>query len=95
MTALEQNRVVDRTSSSDAKIRVFRSLFRGREDVYPRRFESRKTGRAGYAPACANEWVRGVCENQLIGGAPITDRARRVRRKPRLGGLLKVYVRAA
>jgi hypothetical protein len=24
-------------------------------------FESRKTGKAGYAPACANEWVKGVC----------------------------------
>jgi len=41
-------------------------LFRGREDVYPRRFESRKTGRAGYQPACANEWVRGVCEKPRI-----------------------------
>src|SRR6266545_8055803 len=36
--------LVDRTSSSQAKIALFRSLFRGREDVYPRRFESRKTG---------------------------------------------------
>lgn len=51
---------VDQTSSSEAKIALFRSLFRGREDVYPRRFESRKTGRAGYAPACANEWVIGA-----------------------------------
>lgn len=41
---------VERTSTSEAKIALFRSLFRGREDVYPRRFESRKTGRAGYAP---------------------------------------------
>jgi hypothetical protein len=57
MTTPEQKQatVVDRKSSSDAKIRVFRSLFRGGEDVYPRRFESRKTGRAGYAPVCANE----------------------------------------
>jgi superfamily II DNA or RNA helicase/very-short-patch-repair endonuclease len=45
---------------------LFRSLFRGREDVYPRRFESRKTGRGGYQPACANEWVRGVCEKPRI-----------------------------
>ena len=37
---------VDQTSSSEAKIALFRSLFRGRDDVYPRRFESRKTGRA-------------------------------------------------
>src|SRR6267378_5828719 len=48
------------------KIALFRSLFRGREDVYPRRFESRKTGKAGYAPACANEWVRGICEKPRI-----------------------------
>jgi hypothetical protein len=30
-----------------AKIALFRALFRGREDVYPRRFESRKSGKAG------------------------------------------------
>ena len=53
-------------SSSAEKIALFRSLFRGREDVYPRRFESRKTGRAGYAPACENEWVRGICEKPRI-----------------------------
>jgi superfamily II DNA or RNA helicase/very-short-patch-repair endonuclease len=34
--------------------------------VYPRRFENRKTGKAGYAPVCANEWVRGVCEKPRI-----------------------------
>lgn len=48
------------------KVKLFRSLFRGREDVYPQRFEIRKTGRAGYSPACANEWVRGVCEKPRI-----------------------------
>lgn len=50
---------VTRESSSAAKIALFRSLFRGRDDVYARRFERSKTGRSGYAPACANEWVRG------------------------------------
>ena len=58
--------MVDQRSPSEDKIRVFRSLFRGREDVYPRRFESRKTGKSGYAPACANEWVRGICEKPRI-----------------------------
>src|SRR5207302_8300597 len=52
--------------SSDLKIALFRSLFRGREDVYPQRFESRQTGRAGYSPACGNEWVRGICEKPRI-----------------------------
>jgi hypothetical protein len=49
-------------SPPEAKIALFRSLFRGRDDVYPRRFESRKTGRCGYQPACANEWASGICE---------------------------------
>lgn len=44
------------------KVRLFRALFRGREDVFPTRFTSRKTGKAGYAPACANKFVRGVCD---------------------------------
>ena len=65
---------VDQTSSADAKIALFRSLFRGRDDVYPRRFESRKTGTAGYAPACANEWVRGVCEKPRIKCAECPNR---------------------
>ncbi|OFW10518.1 MAG: restriction endonuclease subunit R [Acidobacteria bacterium RIFCSPLOWO2_02_FULL_67_36] len=72
---------VNHQSPADAKIRLFRSLFRGREDVYPRRFESRKTGKSGYAPACGNEWVRGVCEKPRIKCAecphrrflPVTD----------------------
>jgi YVTN family beta-propeller protein len=53
-------------SSAKEKIALFRSLFRGREDIYPQRFESRKTGRAGYSPACGNEWVRGICEKPRI-----------------------------
>ncbi|MGH9222144.1 MAG: TOTE conflict system archaeo-eukaryotic primase domain-containing protein, partial [Vicinamibacterales bacterium] len=66
--------LVNRTSPSQAKIRLFRSLFRGRDDVYPRRFESRKTGKAGYAPACANEWVRGICEKPRIKCAECPNR---------------------
>lgn len=62
--------LIDRHTPVEEKIRLFRSLFRslfrGREDIYARRFESRKTGRSGYAPACANEWVRGICEKPRI-----------------------------
>jgi len=58
--------LVHQFSPADTKIQLFRFLFRGRDDIYPRRFESRKTGRSGYAPACANEWVRGICEKPRI-----------------------------
>ncbi|HEY1533089.1 MAG TPA: hypothetical protein VGF76_03700, partial [Polyangiaceae bacterium] len=44
------------------KVTLFRQLFRGREDLYPTRFVSKKTGKAGYAPACANKFVAGLCE---------------------------------
>lgn len=58
--------VVSRNSPPAAKIALFRSLFRGRDDVYPRRFESRRTGRSGYSPVCANEWVRGLCDKPAV-----------------------------
>lgn len=61
-----QQAAANRHSPVEAKIALFRSLFRGREDVYPRRFESRKTGRAGYSPVCGNEWIQGICEKPRI-----------------------------
>lgn len=44
------------------KVNLFRQLFRGRPDLYPTRFVSKKTGKPGYAPACSNKFVPGVCE---------------------------------
>jgi hypothetical protein len=43
------------------KVALFREVFRGRSDVYPTRFVSKKTGKSGYAPACANKWEPGLC----------------------------------
>ncbi len=57
---------VTRTSPAAEKIALFRSLFRGRGEVHARRFESVKTGRAGYSPACGNEWARGLCEKPRV-----------------------------
>jgi hypothetical protein len=48
--------------TSAEKVKLFRSLFRGREDVFPTRFVAKKTGKPGYAPACRNKFVKGVCE---------------------------------
>lgn len=52
--------------STDEKVALFRRLFRGRTDVFPVRWESKTTGKSGYAPACANEWRAGVCEKPRI-----------------------------
>ena len=67
--------MVHARSPASEKIALFRSLFRGRQDVYPRRFESRTSGRTGYAPACGNEWVRGICEKPRIKCADCQHRA--------------------
>jgi superfamily II DNA or RNA helicase len=53
-------------SSGQEKIRLFRSLFRGREDVFPRRFETKKTGKSGYQPCCRKEWIKGLCRRPKI-----------------------------
>ena len=42
------------------KIELFLKFFRCRESVFPKRWEN-KAGKAGYSPACNNEWVQGVC----------------------------------
>jgi superfamily II DNA or RNA helicase/very-short-patch-repair endonuclease len=65
---------VHHRSPPAAKIALFRSLFRGRDDVYPRRFQSRKTGKAGYQPACANEWAKGLCEKPKVKCAQCANR---------------------
>ena len=53
-------------STSTEKIALFRRLFAGRHDVFPLRWENTKTKRSGYAPACGNEWIRGVCNKPQI-----------------------------
>ncbi len=53
--------LVTNLSGAREKIALFRSLFLGREDVFPKRWQNARTGKAGYAPACGNEWVSGIC----------------------------------
>ena len=63
---------------TEDKISLFRSLFRGREDVYAIHWTSRH-GKSGYSPACANEWDPVLCkkpcskcDNQKY--LPVTDK---------------------
>ena len=50
--------------SIDERIRLFQSLFKGREDVFARRWFSKTTGKSGYQPVCINEWKQGVCDKK-------------------------------
>ena len=50
--------------SLEEKVELFRSLFRGREDVFARRWNSHSTGKSGYQPVCVREWNREYCDKK-------------------------------
>ncbi|MBI2335199.1 MAG: hypothetical protein HYU97_00330 [Deltaproteobacteria bacterium] len=50
------------TLSIEQKISLFRSYFRGREDVYALRWEG-KDGKKGYSPACSHDWGCPACSH--------------------------------
>jgi hypothetical protein len=66
--------IITNLSSPEQKVRLFLSLFRGRQDVYPRRFESKRTGKDGYQPACRNEWLKRLCGKPRIKCGNCTNR---------------------
>lgn len=43
---------------------LFKPVFRGREDVVPRYYVAKKTGKPGYSPMCLNRFKEGVCRLQ-------------------------------
>lgn len=50
--------------SIEERVAIFHSLFKGREDVFARRWFSKTTGKSGYQPVCINERRRGVCDKK-------------------------------
>ncbi|EMU6255833.1 TPA: DEAD/DEAH box helicase family protein [Escherichia coli O11:H5] len=60
--------------STDDKVALFRRLFRGRDDVWALRWESKTSGQSGYSPACANEWQSGICGKPRIKCGDCTHR---------------------
>ena len=56
------------------RVELFRRLFRGRTDTFPIRWHSATSGKSGYAPACSNEWVPGVCEKPRVKCAECENR---------------------
>lgn len=62
------------TLSLQEKIDLFRGLFKGREDVFARRWYSRATGKAGYQPVCSNEWDFQLCNKKKFKCAECPNR---------------------
>lgn len=50
--------------SLEEKVELFRNLFKGREDVFARRWYNKNSGKSGYQPVCLNEWNRQLCDKR-------------------------------
>ena len=60
--------------SLQEKVNLFRSLFKGREDVFARRWYSKTSGKAGYRPVCENEWNPQLCNRKQLKCADCANR---------------------
>jgi hypothetical protein len=52
--------MVDLRSSPEAKVALFRQIFLARTEVYARRWENERTGKAGWMPAVRGSWRKGT-----------------------------------
>ncbi|WP_297426476.1 hypothetical protein [Clostridium sp.] len=48
-------------STLEEKIKLYRSLFYGRNDVFALRFDNKFKNKSGYKPYCINEGKLGIC----------------------------------
>jgi hypothetical protein len=70
-------RSINSESTRAENVQLFRSLFRGREDLYARFWQSKQRAKSGYSPACVHEWDRKFCQkpNVKCGDCPNRDYA--------------------
>lgn len=48
--------------SNEEKVKIFMEVFKGRTDLYAKRWKSNKTGKSGYSPVCKNEFSVYKCD---------------------------------
>ncbi|MBQ7237768.1 MAG: DEAD/DEAH box helicase family protein [Bacteroidales bacterium] len=71
--SLEKKPTAMQKLSLQAKVDLFRSLFKGREDVFARRWYSKTSEKAGYQPVCQNEWTP-LCDKRTFKCADCPNR---------------------
>ena len=52
--------------SNDEKVKIFMEVFKGRTDLYAKRWTSNKTGKSGYSPVCKNEFSIYKCDKPRV-----------------------------
>lgn len=69
----QQHPLNTETFSSEEKLNIFKSLFKGRSDIFATRWESTR-GKSGYSVACDNEWIPRVCNKPKVKCNECTNR---------------------
>ena len=59
---LEETKVI----SNEEKVKIFMEIFKGRTDLYAKRWTSNKTGKSGYSPVCKNEFALTKCDKPRV-----------------------------
>lgn len=62
----------------ERKLALFADFFRGREDVFPVRWDKRDKSRSGWSPSCRNEWKDGICAKPRVKCGECPNQAFRV-----------------
>ncbi len=57
---------INHESPLHERIQLFRSFFRGRDDLFPRLWQNKRTLKIGYSPVCTREWDHAYCEKPRI-----------------------------
>lgn len=87
--------------SLQEKIDLFCSLFKGRDDVFARRWYNKTSGKAGYQPVCQNEWTPlcdkrkykcADCPNRQFSPLTYNDYYRHLEGKDADGEMLSVFM---
>lgn len=52
--------------SIDEKVKIFMDVFKGRTDLYAKRWTSNKSGKSGYSPVCKNEFNTYKCDKPRV-----------------------------
>ena len=73
---IEETQQVDsqKNISNEEKVKIFMEVFKGRTDLYAKRWTSNKTGKSGYSPVCKNEFNTYKCDKSRVKCNECTNR---------------------
>ena len=63
---LEEEEKEKEVISNEEKVKIFMEVFKGRTDLYAKRWTNNKTGKSGYSPVCKNDFNVYKCDKPKV-----------------------------